>query len=186
MTHKYLKFDFELGYGIGLPTIVEVTNEQKENLEEYFQQSYSDDEYISFDENYITINNLIDTAEFFELTEPLPCDLHSEYILNIILSYFNKPYEYEFEQTEHKTIHRLTPDELRVEDFIAYAKHFLEKEQYDPTYNSAAALTRLGQDSRLFSSIEDAISSAELFGICPECDAVMHEEGCIVCQNYES
>lgn len=33
---------------------------------------------------------------------------------------------------------------------------------------------------------EDAITSAELFGICPECDAVMHEEGCIVCKNYES
>jgi hypothetical protein len=75
---------------------------------------------------------------------------------------------------------------LRVEEFIAQAKPFLEKEQSDPNYNSAAALTRLSQDARLFSDIEDAITSAELFGICPECDAVMHEEGCIVCQNYES
>ena len=91
-----------------------------------------------------------------------------------------------FEQTESKPIHRLTPNELRVEDFIAYAQPFLEKEQTDPNYDSAAALTRLGQDFRLFPSIEDAITSAELFGICPECDAVMHEEGCIVCQNYES
>lgn len=186
MTHKYLKFDFELGYGVGLPVIIEITDEQRSELEKYFQKSYSDDEYISFDENYITINNLIDTAEFFEMIDPLPCNLHSDYISNIILKYFDKPFEYEFEQTEPKTIHRLTPNELRVEDFIAYAQPFLKKEQADPNYDSADALTRLGQDFRLFSSIEDAITSAELFGICPECDAVMHEEGCIVCQNYES
>ena len=186
MTHKYLKFDFELGYGIGLPVIIEITDEQRSKLEKYFQKSYSDDEYISFDENYITINNLIDTAEFFETVNPLPCILHSDYIINIILNYFDKPYEYEFEESEPKTIHRLTPDELRVEDFIAYAQPFLKKEQADPNYDSAAALTRLGQDFRLFSSIEDAITSTELFGICPDCDAVMHEEGCIVCQNYES
>lgn len=186
MTNKYLKFDFELGYGVGLPVISEITDEQRSELEKYFQKSYSDDEYISFDENYITINNLINTAEFFETVNPLPCNLHSDYIIDIILNYFDKPYEYEFEQTESKTINRLTIDELRVEDFITYAQPFLKKEQADPNYNSAAALTRLGQDFRLFSSIEDAITSAELFGICPECDAVMHEEGCIVCQNYES
>lgn len=186
MTHKYLKFDFELGYGVGLPVIIEITDEQRSELEKYFQKSYSDDEYISFDENYITINNLIDTAAFFEMVDPLPCNLHSDYIVNIILNYFNKPYEYEFEQTESKTIHRLTPDELRIEDFIAYAQPFLEKEIADPHYNSSEALIRLGQDPRLFSDIEDAITSVELFGICPDCDAVMHEEGCIVCQNYES
>ena len=73
-----------------------------------------------------------------------------------------------------------------MEEFIAQAKPFLEKEKAYPNFNSAAALTRLGQDPRLFSDIEDAITSAELFGICPDCDAVMHEEGCIVCQNYES
>ena len=186
MTHKYLKFDFELGYDVGLPVIIEITDEQRSELEKYFQKSYSDDEYISFDENYITINNLIDTAEFFETVDPLPCNLHSDYIVNIILNYFDKPYEYEFEQIEPKTIHRLTLNELIVEDFIAHAQPFLKKEQADPNYDSAAALTRLGQDFRLFSSIEDAITSAELFGICPECDAVMHEEGCIICQNYES
>ena len=104
-----------------------------------------------------------------------------------MLTYFEKPFEFsEIEETEPKTLNRLTPSELRVEKFIAQAKHFLEKEQADPRYNSAAALTHLGQDSRLFSDIEDAITSAELFGICPECDAVMHEEGCIVCQSYES
>lgn len=104
-----------------------------------------------------------------------------------MLNYFEQPFNFsEIEETEPKTLHRLTPSELRIESFIAQAKPFLEKEQADPTYNSAAALTRLGQDSRLFSDIEDAITSAELFGICPDCDAVMHEEGCIVCQNYES
>lgn len=52
MTHKYLKFDFELGYGVGLPVIIEITDEQRSELEKYFQKSYSDDDYISFDENY--------------------------------------------------------------------------------------------------------------------------------------
>ena len=98
-----------------------------------------------------------------------------------------KPFKFsEIEETEPKTLHRLTPSELRVEAFISQAKPFLEKEQSDPTYNSATALTRLGQDPRLFSDIEDAITSAELFRICSECDAVMHEEGCIVCKSYES
>lgn len=103
------------------------------------------------------------------------------------MNYFEQPFEFsEIEETEPKTIHRLTHSELRIESFIAQAKPFFEKEQADPRYNSEAALTHLGQDPRLFSDIEDAITSAELFGICPDCDAVMHEEGCIVCQNYES
>ena len=157
-------------------------------MQEYFQRKYSYDDFISFDENYVTVNSIIESSEFFETVLPIPLNFRSEYILNILLNYFEKPFEFsEIEETEPKTFHRLTPSELRIEDFIAHAKPFLEKEQADPTYNSAAAaLTRLGQDPRLFSDIEDAITSAELFGICPECDAVMHEEGCIVCQNYES
>lgn len=183
----YIKFDFDLGYGYGLPVLIEIDKETKEKLQKYFQRDYSDDDFISFDENYVTVNPLIESAEFFETENPLPLDFKSEYILNIMLNYFEQPFRFsEIEEQEPKTFHRLTPDELRVEDFIAYAQPFLKKEQADPNYDSAAALTRLGQDSRLFSSIEDAISSAELFGICPECDAVMHEEGCIVCQNYES
>lgn len=185
--HHYFKFDFDLGYGYGLPVLIEIDKETKEKLQQYFQRNYSDDDFISFDENYVTVNPLIESAEFFETENPLPLDFKSEYILNIMLNYFEQPFHFnEIEEQEPKTIHRLTIDELRVKDFIAYAQPFLKKEQTDPYYNSAAALTRLGQDSRLFSSIEDAISSAELFGICPECDAVMHEEGCIVCQNYES
>lgn len=185
--HHYIKFDFDLGYGYGLPVIIEIDQETKESLQTYFQQNYSDDDFISFDENYVTVNSIIESAEFFETKNPLPLDFKSEYILNILLNYFDKPFEFsEIKEPEPKTIHRLTPDELRVEDFIAHAQPFLEKEQSDPNYNSAAALTRLGQDARLFSDIEDAITSAELFGICPDCDAVMHEEGCIVCQNYES
>ena len=184
--HHYFKFDFDLGYGYGLPVLIEIDKDTKQKLQQYFKREYSDDDFISFDENYVTINTIIESSEFFETENPLPLDFKSEYILNILLNYFDKPYEYEFEQTESKPIHRLTPNELRVEDFIAYAQPFLKKEQADPNYDSAAALTRLGQDFRLFSSIEDAITSAELFGICPECDAVMHEEGCIVCQNYES
>ena len=185
--HHYIKFDFDLGYGYGLPVIIEINQETKESLQTYFQQNYSDDEFISFDENYVTVNSIIESAEFFETKNPLPLDFKSEYILNILLTYFEQPFDFsEIQESEPKTIHRLTPDELRVEDFITHAQPFLEKEQSDPNYNSAAALTRLGQDARLFSDIEDAITSAELFGICPECDAVMHEEGCIVCQNYES
>ena len=185
--HHYIKFDFDLGYGYGLPVLIEIDSTTREQLQEYFQRKYSDDDFISFDENYVTVNSIIQSAEFFGTENPIPLDFRSEYILNILLNYFEKPFEFsEIEETEPKTLHRLTPSELRIEDFIAHAKLFLEKEQADPTYNSAATLTRLGQDPRLFSDIEDAITSAELFGICPECDAVMHEKGCIVCQNYES
>lgn len=185
--HHYIKFDFDLGYGYGLPVLIEIDQETKQKLQQYFKREYSDDDFISFDENYVTVNPLIESAEFFETETPLPLDFKSEYILNIILNYFEQPFNFsEIVETEPKTLNRLTLDELRVEDFIDYAKHFLEKEKYDPTYDSAAALTRLGQDPRLFSDIEDAITSAELFGVCPDCDSVMHEEGCIVCQNYES
>lgn len=185
--HHYIKFDFDLGYGYGLPVLIKIDQETKQQLQQYFQKNYSDDDFISFDENYVTVNTIIESAKFFETETPLPLDFKSEYILNILLNYFDKPFGFsEIQESESKTIHRLTPDELRVEDFITHAQPFLEKKQSDPNYNSAAALTRLGQDARLFSDIEDAITSAELFGICPECDAVMHEEGCIVCQNYES
>lgn len=185
--YHYIKFDFDLGYGIGLPVLIEIDITTKEKLQHYYKRKYSDDDFISFDENYVTVNSILKSLEFFETEKPLPLDFKSEYILNILLNYFEQPFEFsEIEETEPKTIHRLTTQELRIEDFIAHAKPFLEKEQTDPTYNSAAALTRLGQDPRLFSDIKDAITSAELFGICPECDAVMHEKDCIVCQNYES
>ena len=185
--YQYIKFDLDLGYGYGLPILIEIDQKTKENLQSYFQRQYSDDDFISFDENYVTVNSIIESAEFFETVLPIPLNFKSEYILNILLTYFEQPFKFsEIEETEPKTLHRLTPSELRVEDFIAHAKPFLEKEQSDPNYNSAAALTHLGQDARLFSDIKDAITSAELFGICPDCDAVMHEEGCIVCQNYKS
>jgi hypothetical protein len=185
--HHYLKFDFDLGYGYGLPVLIEIDQETKQKLQQYFRKQYSDDDFISFDENYVTVNSIIESAEFFETENPLPLDFKSEYILNILLNYFDKPFEFsEIQESEHKPIHRLTLDELRVEDFIAYAQPFLEKEKADPHYNSSEVLTRLGQDPRLFSDVEDAITSAELFGICPNCNAVMHEEGCIVCKNYES
>lgn len=185
--HYYIKFDFDLGYGYGLPVIIEINQTTKEKLQSYFQREYSDDDFISFDENYVTVNSIIQSAEFFETENPIPLDFKSEYILNILLTYFEQTFEFsEIEETKPKTIHRLTPSELRIESFISQAKPFFEKEQADPRYNSSEALTRLGQDPRLFSDIEDAITSAELFGICPDCDAVMHEEGCIVCQNYES
>ena len=183
--HHYIKFDYDLGYGYGLPVLIEIDKETKEKLQSYYQREYSDDDFISFDENYVTVNSILKSLEFFETEDPLPLDFKSEYILNILLNYFEQPFDFgEIEETKPKTIHRLILKELRVEDFIAHAKLFLKKEQSDPNYNSAAALTYLGQDARLFSDIEDAITSAELFGICPDCDAVMHEEGCIVCQNY--
>lgn len=185
--HHYIKFDFDLDYGYGLPVLIEIDSPTRGQLQEYFQRKYSDDDFISFDENYVTVNSIIESAEFFETETPIPLDFKSEYILNILLTYFEQPFEFsEIEETEPKTLHRLMSSELRVEEFISQAKPFLEKEQSDRNYNSATALTRLGQDPRLFSDIEDAITSAELFGICPDCDAVMHEEGCIVCQNYES
>lgn len=187
--HYYLKFDFELGYGQGLPVILEIDPTLKESLTKSFQNEYSDDDFISFDENYVTVNSIIQSAQFFEMETPIPIHLKNDYILNILQTYFEKPYHFPIPETPTKqkqhTHARITEAERRIEEFIHDATPFLRAEKADPMYNSAAALTRLGQDPRLFSSIEDAITSAQLFGICPECDAVMHEEGCIVCQNYE-
>ena len=84
--HHYIKFDFDLGYGYGLPVLIEIDQETKEKLQQYFQRKYSDDEFISFDENYVTVNTIIESAEFFETKKPLPLDFKSEYILNILLN----------------------------------------------------------------------------------------------------
>ena len=92
--HHYIKFDFDLGYGYGLPVLIEIDQETKKTLQTYFQQNYSDDEFISFDENYVTINTIIESAEFFETENSLPVNLKSEYILNILLNYFDKPFEF--------------------------------------------------------------------------------------------
>ena len=92
--HHYFKFDFDLGYGYGLPVLIEIDQETKETLQTYFQQNYSDDDFISFDENYVTVNTIIESAEFFETENSLPVNLKSEYILNILLNYFDKPFEF--------------------------------------------------------------------------------------------
>lgn len=112
--HHYIKFDFDLGYGCGLPVLIEINQETKEKLQNYYQREYSDDDFISFDENYVTVNSILKSLEFFETETPIPLDFKSEYILNILLNYFEQPFEFsEIEETEPKTIHRLTPSELR-------------------------------------------------------------------------
>lgn len=63
--HHYIKFDFDLGYGYGLPVLIEIDQEIKQQLQQYFQRNYSDDDFISFDENYITVNSIIQSAKFF-------------------------------------------------------------------------------------------------------------------------
>lgn len=63
--HHYIKFDFDLGYGYGLPVLIEIDQETKQKLQKYFQQSYSDDDFISFDENYVTVNSILKPLEFF-------------------------------------------------------------------------------------------------------------------------
>ena len=181
--HYYLKFDFDLGYGEGLPVILEIDPNIKESLTKFFQNDYSDDDFISFDENYVTINSIIQSAQFFEMETPIPTPLKNDYIINPLITFFQKPYRFPIIEIPPKQ--KQDKPERRIEEFIHDATPFLRAEEANPMYNSAAALTRLGQDPRLFSSIEDAITSAQLFGICPECDAVMHEEGCIICQNYE-
>ena len=100
--YHYIKFDFDLGYGYGLPVLIEIDKETKEKLQQYFQREYSDDDFISFDENYISVNPLIESAEFFETEIPLPLDFKSEYILNILLTYFERPFE--FSEIELKQI----------------------------------------------------------------------------------
>lgn len=189
MNH-YLKFDFELGYGVGLPVIVTIDNTLKALLEESFQKDFSDDEYVAFDENYVSLNSIIQSAEFFETNEPIPHDLdQSTYIINCLLDYLNKPYEFKVTTTvsHSKTstpTHTLSKEEQAVEDFIKMVQPFLEKERLDPHYPSDKVLTRLGQDPRHFSSLEDLMLSAQLFGICPRCDSVRLEDGCLTCQSY--
>lgn len=186
--YSYLKFNFELGYGIGLPVIIFISNDLKFVIEEYFENDYSDDDYIAFDENYVSINSIIQSAEFFETDNPIPHDLdQSAYIINCLLTYLKQPYEFEVESISSKTstsTHTLSKEEQAVEDFVKMVQPFLEKEQADPQYPSDKALTRLGQDPRHFSSLEDLVTSAQLFGICPRCDSVRLEDGCLTCQSY--
>ena len=187
MNH-YLKFDFELGYGVGLPVIVTIDNTLKALLEESFQKDFSDDEYVAFDENYVSLNSIIQSAEFFETNEAIPHDLdQSAYIIHCILTYLKEPYRFNLEPTPSKIStlsHTLSKKDQAVEDFIKSVQPFLEKEQLDPNYTSDKVLTRLGQDPRYFSSLEDLVTSAQLFGICPRCDSVRLEDGCLTCQSY--
>lgn len=187
--YSYLKFNFELGYGMGLPVIVLVSDNLKSVLEDYFKKGYSDDDYVAFDENYVSINSIIQSAEFFETSEPIPHDLdQSAYIIHCLLTYLKQPYEFEVESISSKTstpIRTLSKEDQAIEDFIKSVQPFLEKEQVDPHYPSDKALTRLGQDPRYFSSLEDLVTSAQLFGICPRCDSVRLEDGCLTCQSYD-
>ena len=73
--YSYLKFNFELGYGTGLPVIIMVTNDIKSEMIEYFKKDFSDDDYVAFDENYVSLNSIIQSAEFFNTTEAIPHDL---------------------------------------------------------------------------------------------------------------
>ena len=186
--YTYLKFNFELGYGIGLPVIIFISDDLKSVLEEYFKKDYSDDDYVAFDENYVSINSIIQSAEFFKTYEPIPHDLdQSAYIIHCLLTYLKQPYNFDVESIPLKTstpIHNLSKEEQAVEDFVKSVQPFLEKERLDPNYPSDKALTRLGQDPRYFSSLEDLVTSAQLFGICPRCDSVRLEDGCLTCQSY--
>ena len=95
---SYLKFNFDLGYGTGLPVIIFISNDLKSVLEEYFKKGYSDDDYVAFDENYVSINSIIQSAEFFETDNPIPHDLdQSAYIIHCLLTYLKQPYEFEVE-----------------------------------------------------------------------------------------
>lgn len=186
--YTYLKFNFELGYGIGLPVIIFISDDLKSVLEEYFKKDFSDDDYVAFDENYVSLNSIIQSAEFFNTTEAIPHDLdQSAYIIHCILTYLKEPYRFNLEPTPSKIStlsHTLSKKDQAVEDFIKSVQPFLEKEQLDPNYTSDKVLTRLGQDPRYFSSLEDLVTSAQLFGICPRCDSVRLEDGCLTCQSY--
>jgi len=103
--HHYIKFDFDLGYGYGLPVLIEIDSPTREQLQEYFQKDYSDDDFISFDENYVTVDSIIQSAEFFGTENPIPLNFKSEYILNILLNYFEQPFEFsEIEETEWRKV----------------------------------------------------------------------------------
>lgn len=83
-----------------------------------------------------------------------------------------------------KHIPKLSANEQAVNNLKKSLEKWLKKEKSDPNFDPTAIITQLGQDTRIFSSLEDLVVSAELFGICSECDAVRQEEGCLTCISY--
>lgn len=60
--HHYIKFDFDLGYGYGLPVLIKIDQETKQQLQQYFQKNYSDDDFIM--KKLVTLKNKLQSNQF--------------------------------------------------------------------------------------------------------------------------
>ena len=88
----YLIFTFDLGYGDGLPVILPISDQEKVSLLALKNQEFSDDDYISFDENYVTINSVLESMCFTTLPVNIDYDFsYAKNIVNMILDYTKHP-----------------------------------------------------------------------------------------------
>ena len=186
---QYLIFTYDLGYGGGLPVILPVSESQKALLLALKEQEFSDDDYISFDENYVSVNSVLQSMKFISLPIDIEYDFsYAETVINMILNYAKTPVTFAdltlSDVEAPKSIPTLSANEQAVNDLKRDLEPYLKKEKSDPDFDPTAIITQLGQDTRIFSSLEDLVVSAELFGICPECDAVRQEEGRLTCISY--
>ena len=188
----YLIFTFDLGYGDGLPVILPISDQEQASLLALKDQEFSDNDYIYFDENYFTINSVLNNMSF--VTLPIGIDYDFSYaknIINMILDYTKNPVTFTeltvsdaCDTAKPQRIVALSPNEQAVDALKKELEPYLEKEKNEPDFDPTAILTRLGPDTQIFSSLEDLVASAELFGICPKCDSVRQEKGCLTCIGY--
>lgn len=191
-TYNYLYFEFDLGYGDGLPVILPISNDQKQDfINIKNDDSIDPDTFIALDENYITIGSFLNHLKIIETNTPIAIpDKHQEWVTKI-LQYIQEPV------TIDEILPPLNNDEISptvgpskqneelklTEDFINRVKQYINNPNVSEE-NESAILQRLGQDTRYISSLEDALTSAMLFGVCIHCESVKHEEGCLTCISY--
>ena len=87
----YLIFTFDLGYGDGLPVILPISDQEQASLLALKDQEFSDNGFY-LDENYFTINSVLNNMSF--VTLPIGIDYDFSYaknIINMILDYTKNP-----------------------------------------------------------------------------------------------
>ena len=186
---KYLIFTFELGYGDGFPVILPLPDDRLTDVQSVLQTEFSDDEYISFDGNYVSLQSLVDTARIFESETKLPIDENQVQWIGTILQYAKEPFEFEsvtiVDESESKTsVNVIQPDDTRlINEWTAEIEKF-QRAVENGELSEDDAILRLGQDGRIISDLEDLKISLAFFGICHECESVKTGEGCLTCRDY--
>ena len=186
---KYLIFTFELGYGDGLPVVIPLPDDRLADIESILQTEFSDDEYISFDENYIMLRALVDSAQIIETEKPLPIDEKHAHWIDTILEYAKEPVKFEsftnVDESESKISVNVTqPDATRlINEWTAEIEKF-QRAVENGELSEDDAILRLGQGRRIFSDLEDMKISLAFFGVCHECGSIMTEEGCLTYSDY--